>query len=351
MKSSTTLLEVNIVFSRVFGLHPMLALKELHQHQLKFVIYTLLLSGMYIAGPFLVAGLNARAGQPWDIDLVGLVHSTIGSDAGTTGFGFLGWMIAFGLGIFLLSDEKKNGTLEFLLATPVTRRQVVKAKYVTGMTVLVLNVLAVAVYLSGLVQFISTPYTLFDVWVWCARQAAVLAAVFSISFAASTVAGNAVSAGIISAGLIFGPAPVLLGFRNFLYGLGLIRLEYGLGRVLERIAYAADTLGSVVLGGPHAALPSLPACFLLALLCVGLYYLSVWLFDRSPLERNGQILVFGDTARVLQLVVGAAAALWTASAAAGNTGPLGFLLLVGTGFFVPYLLLGAGLKFVKFLFS
>jgi len=131
----------------------------------------------------------------------------------------------------------------------------------------------------------------------------------------------------------------------------MISLEYGLGRVLERIAYAADTLGSVVLGGPHAALPSLPACAFLALLSVGLYYLSVWLFDRSPLERNGQILVFGDARRVLQLVVGAAAALWTASAAAGNTGSLGFLLLVGISFFVPYLLLGAGLKFVKLLFS
>jgi len=124
------------------------------------------------------------------------------------------------LGIFLLSDEKKNGTLEFLLATPVTRRQVVKAKYITGITFLVLNVLAVAVYLSGLLQFISTPYTLFDVWVWFARQAAVLAAVFSISFAASTVAGNAVSAGIYKCRIDFWACPGSAGLPQFLVRVG-----------------------------------------------------------------------------------------------------------------------------------
>lgn len=330
----------SIMFSRVFGLHPMLALKELHQHQLKFLIYTLLLSGMYIAGPFLVAGLNARAGQPWEIDLVSIVHNTIGANVAGNGFVFLGWMIAFVLGIFLLSDEKKNGTLEFLLATPVTRREVVKAKYVTGVSVLVLNVIVVAFYLSGLVLSISTPYTLVDIWVWFIRMAAVLAAVFSLSFAASTVAGNAVSSGILSAGFIFGPDLVLMGLRDFLYGMGLICPGYGLGFMLERLAHTSGLLGSVILEGGRTILPSLTASTLLVLLCIGLYYLSVWLFDRNPLERNGEILVFGDARRVLQVVVAAAAALWTASSRAGSTSPLVFLLLVSVSSLLSYYLLG-----------
>ena len=146
-----------MMFSRVFGLHPMLVLKEWHQHQLKILLYSLLMSGLYIVGPFLAAALNTRVGMLWQVDLAGLVSTTL--DYGSSIL-FLGWFIAFVWGV-LLSDEKKNGTLDFLLTTPVTRRQVVKTKYIMGMALLILNLLVVAFYLAGIVMFISL-----HSWTW-----------------------------------------------------------------------------------------------------------------------------------------------------------------------------------------
>jgi hypothetical protein len=81
-----------MMFSRVFGLHPMLVLKEWHQHQLKILLYSLLMSGLYIVGPFLAAALNTRVGMPWQVDLAGLVSTTL--DYGSSIL-FLGWFIAF----------------------------------------------------------------------------------------------------------------------------------------------------------------------------------------------------------------------------------------------------------------
>ncbi len=325
-----------MMFSRVFGLHPMLVLKEWHQHQLKILLYSLLMSGLYIVGPFLAAALNTRVGMLWQVDLAGLVSTTL--DYGSSIL-FLGWFIAFVWGV-LLSDEKKNGTLDFLLTTPVTRRQVVKTKYIMGMALLILNLLVVAFYLAGIVMFISTSYTLVDVGVWFIQTAAVLAAVFGIAFAASTVAGNAISSGILAAGIIFGSGPVLLGIHDLLYGLGLLRFGDGLGLMLYRMAEASGVLGSAIFGGPPAALPSLSASFGLLLLCIGLYYLSVWLFERNPLERNGGILVFGDTRRVIQVIVTVAIALWTAWARAGSVAPVYFLLLVIVISLAAYYLIG-----------
>ena len=69
-----------MMFSRVFGLHPMLVLKEWHQHQLKILLYSLLMSGLYIVGPFLAAALNTRVGMLWQVDRrVGQHHLDYGS--------------------------------------------------------------------------------------------------------------------------------------------------------------------------------------------------------------------------------------------------------------------------------
>jgi len=121
----------------------------------------------------------------------------------------------------LFSEEKKSGTIELLLTRPLTEMQVVLAKYVAGVILVVFSLLPTLVYYAS-VSAVSLPAGNMDhgaIWGSYIGLALLGACFVSIGLFASSLADNQVVAFIISFFLC------LITFKGFeslsgLFGFG-----------------------------------------------------------------------------------------------------------------------------------
>lgn len=220
------------------------------------------------------------------------------------------WVIVFvvALAAVLVGLERSQRTYDLLLAMPYTRGQILHNKFVLG------TVLLAAVFVfNALVMTLVTaanpemPYAFAaaDIWAWAGRY--VVAAVFTFSFTLliGTLGGTGLGSGILA--LIF------LGFPLGFVGLITINMDYWLHMytgaqnwqdmqnmyvVMDRITEwgAWLTVPSYLFPGHpidqwDANIPLVYGLVLAAAL--GSYLLAQYAFARNPMERNGEILMFG----------------------------------------------------------
>ncbi len=266
---------------------------------------------------------------------------------------FWGMFVALGLGALMLGQERESHALEFIAAAPFSRRQIIVTKFILGTMVIVGIMLINALFMILAASLLPALYTVGMVIKWFLLTTVTLLVIFSFTLMLSTVTGNVLAAGGIS--LLFLFLPMLLQgmvvgvFRS----LGFIGANSGIENLSEVIAkyvtipryleYPAGFYTPEV--GRLLYQKTLPPDYwgivsILLLAIVLFLVLAVFLFERNPLEKRGEILMFGNFKRILQVSLAILTAWMGASiviqyhASSGIFVGSFLVILVGTYFLV-----------------
>jgi ABC-type transport system involved in multi-copper enzyme maturation permease subunit len=276
--------------------------KEWRQNRGKFWMLFLVMAwvpiGMSILSlvmqPFTVPAWGGDPHQAWSHIISLLVQGHASP--------FWAFWSSFFLGVTMLGQERTGNTIEFLVTTPVSRKAIISAKFFMGAGVILLMMLIIGLYMILMPLFLPALYTIHDVMAWWLPTTGVQLAIFGVCFAVSTLSGRVISTYILS--MIVLCLPLWMG--------------NGVASILRTIyhfnSYDHASLASMFEHwGTMMFLPSylfIPGAVektgflhVLAFLLVTVvsYILACWLFERNPLENNGQTLVFGNSLRVAQI--------------------------------------------------
>ncbi len=240
-------------------------------------------------------------GQFWSFWLE-TVLKMVTVNPGQTSMGMMAVWVALGLAILLLAQERNQNSLDFLVAMPVSRREIVSAKFLIGMMAITIIMLINLIFIVVLGCLMAVPQLIFPALAWFAVTTAVLLAVFSLAFLAATITGNLVASLVGAIVLVFGPKLLLA----LLYGLlasfgvfgwgggGIADLLLELGRNLTVSEYIRTyTYGQTSLAVIPVMLAVGGASFILAMKA----------FVNNHLERDGQILVVGNSFKITWIVL------------------------------------------------
>jgi ABC-type transport system involved in multi-copper enzyme maturation permease subunit len=285
-----------------------IAWKEWRQHKGKFWGFGVILSITPIINPvflFIIKAVDKPHVNPdpifndpaaWSGSIAAMLNSPSNSS-----MGIFAVLVALGLGALAVAQERSENTLEFLVATPLSRREIAGTKFLVGAGGLVCIMFVNFLFITALALILPADYTIAEAFGWFVRETAVLLALFGLGFLAAVVTGNLVASLLGALAVAFSPYYIAVILCELLQTLGIIPREYAaydmlmnIGRYMTLPQYISDYQNFV----SHAAL-LVPALLLAAL---ALFFLAAALFERNPLERGGQLLVFGDTKRIIAAV-------------------------------------------------
>lgn len=304
-----------------------LAWKEWRQNKGKFWVIGVLMSITPIIGTTFFFIFKAVSKHFSYINLNSVNSATAWSEGiaammrfpGNSSMGMFAVLAALGLGALVIAQERPENTLEFLVTTPVSRREIAATKFLVGIGGL-FGIMAVNfLFIAGLALFLPAEYTILEARTWFILETAVLLALFGLGFLVAMVTGNLLASLLSTLVVAFCPMLVtgflfelLQVFRAFSRGS-----EYTAYLILMKIGEYL-TLPQYIIN--YHNLKSQAVLLVPALLLATLvfFFLAIVLFERNPLERSGQLLMFGDTRKVIKVVVSLFVAV-IVTVAVGNT--------------------------------
>ena len=212
-------------------------------------------------------------------------------------FGMINSFTALALGAYLLSQERSENTLEFLVNSPVGRRDIVNAKFAVGVTTILSGVLLVFLFAFCASIFLTAKYDMDSVFQWFAWTVVVMLTIFSLGFFVSTLTGNRLAAGIGAFTVLYFPFFISVMLEKVLASFGVIPWATS---KFNKVTFAvADhmTLPNYLTGG----IGNLLDIVLILGTTFAFYHLSVFTFERNNLERNGRVLMFGDFKSIMKI--------------------------------------------------
>lgn len=257
----------------------------------------------------------------WALNLRSLISP---GDFGTSPMVSMGIIVAIAFGVLILSHERSS-SLEFLVSTPVNRKEIIVGKFLAGASalfgiMLIHTTLVVAALLIGP----AVPVSRLEIVQWSIFITMAWICLFTLSLMVSTLCRNFAVAGLATLLLVGLPGIVTqfacqmathffdpsgkaaLKIYNFMNHFDLMNLFTGERNM--QLADSVDARSSFYLGiGSHGDLSYVRPMFdvyylyqIAALLIAALLFLSlaIWLFNRNPLERKGDFLMFGNFKQV-----------------------------------------------------
>ncbi|WP_124727148.1 ABC transporter permease subunit [Staphylospora marina] len=190
-------------------------------------------------------------------------------------------------GVWMITRERMQGRLEFLVSTPVSRREIVVAKFLFGLVPVVLGMTVNGLVAVSAALVKPAAYSVSAVGLWFVYVTSVLLALYGAGFVIAAVTGHLVSAVALS--VLYLSLPSIWGelyymisstFGDPVYVTLKIALEY-----LQPLRYL-DLYRTGQAEMWYAG--ALFAAFLI------FFFAAIRLFEAAPMERNGQVFVFGN---------------------------------------------------------
>lgn len=306
-----------MVFNRVL-------LEKEYYHNRGYYLVSVLL---FIFGPVvttLIAWLAGSLSSRADF-LYHMLHFGSVQPAGPVSYGGTGmtlfWITSILLGSLLLGEERK-GSLNYLVSTPVSRREIVVAKFMAGAGGIIFAMGINSLFLAGLGVIHPMPYTGQDVLDWALLLTTACLAFFSLSLLVSTFTAGVLSAAMVTFFLSYLPRTVI-SMADFIavryFGISesvSIKLHYlgsyfSIGDYISRSGRARITslshspdwrftgIGSSGTIPPAYMLESL---FLL-LAVITFLFLAVKIFERASLESVGSVFASSTARRVCLAII------------------------------------------------
>lgn len=209
-------------------------------------------------------------------------------NAGST-FTLLGFYLIPTIAIRLLGDERREQTLEFLVALPIGRTQIALAKYLAGFLFLWATLIVNMLFVVMMTALIPAQYQLADVFRWFFTSGMVLTAMYSLGFLAAVVTGRRITAYLLTALLLFLPKILFTLVLNVWWSDAERTAAQQFNDWTDRFSlpYYLFQTSNFVRNGTD-----LWVFFGMLALSALLLLLSLSLFRRNQLERNGYSLIF-----------------------------------------------------------
>jgi ABC-type transport system involved in multi-copper enzyme maturation permease subunit len=245
------------------------------------------------------------------------------------------------LGVIILMQER-SGSLNYLVTTPVTRQEIIIAKFVAGSTFLLGLMFINAAFMAVASLLFGVSISAILIIKWAVLTTAAFIALFSLGLLVATFTGHYLSgvvlaflvAGfpqILSAMLvndntqkIFGLSPdwaeKIEGFISLFVLSDYITRNQDAGTILQRFPpnYLTETLFLILI----------TALLLLA---------AVRIFSRNPLENQGQMFIFDNAYHYAQILVAAIIAVGHAQSKASTIAEFAASMVIG--FIIAYLVI------------
>jgi ABC-type transport system involved in multi-copper enzyme maturation permease subunit len=235
--------------------------------------------------------------------------------------GSLWVVISILLGSLLLGEERK-GSLNYLVSTPVSRNEIIVAKFLAGAGVIIFAMGLNSLFLVGMGVIHPMPYTHQDVLNWALLITSACLAFFTLALMVSTFTAGVLSAGMICYFLSYLPRTFIsmadtAAYRYFDISESLsIKLHYwgsylSIGDYITRSGRqhvtSIDHLENSIMTG-IAANGIMPPDYmlesLLLLLAVIIFlFLAVKIFERADLESFGSVFALSTARRACLAII------------------------------------------------
>lgn len=282
--------------------HTGLLWKEWHQHR-----YLLFLQALIILQPVIYPFIWSFFSSfnlihpPSSFDQwVWLVHSTI--DNGNSMVELTSMIVVVFLAAAMLTLER-GGTLNYLASTAVNRRQILVAKWLTGSLSILGSMICLALYMYGIAvmhpPFISIPQILF----WSLLATLALLALFSLALLSACIFSSFLYAVAFTG--FFLALPMLLSsiVLNPLYKYSILS-DLQVAQAYQWL-YQFNIVELIIRENADTgfSLSFLTSILVLLLFNFLFLFLAVHIFEHSPLERSGEVLLAGNSKEIGRLLL------------------------------------------------
>jgi ABC-type transport system involved in multi-copper enzyme maturation permease subunit len=260
------------------------------------------------------------------------------------------------LAALMLAGERGSG-LNYLVSTPVSRRQIITAKYIVGSLGILAIMLFISIFLIVAGQVLPAQYSAQEVIQWAVPTTAALLCLFSLALLVASFSGGILSSALFTT-IIMGLPWILLGIS-----LAALRQFHAVSAALElKARYIVTYLfipDYITRDGRHIwssnsnqvidrVTPDYPLEITLLLLASLLFFwLAIKIFEKNPLERQGELLLFGNFKQIGAIFLSFLSALgWAGDVASSLTSFLAYFLVMWLGI---YLVLVALMRVIAWL--
>lgn len=248
------------------------------------------------------------------------------------------------LAALMLAGERGSG-LNYLVSTPVSRRQIITAKYIVGSLAVLAIMLLISLFLIVAGKVLPAQYIAQEVIQWAVLTTAALLCIFSLALLMASFSGGIVSS-IIFAHIIVGLPWMLVSltlyvFRQFYTVSAALELK---ARYIITYLFIPDYIsrdGRYIWSGNGSqfidrVIPDYPLEITLLLLAALLFFwLAIKIFEKNPLERQGELLLFGNFKQIGAIFISFVSALgWAGDVASSLTSFLAYFPVMWLGIYL-----------------
>ena len=260
------------------------------------------------------------------------------------------------LAVLMLAGER-GGTLNYLVTTPVSCREIIMAKFISGWLAIVTIMSILSLFFIAAQELRPSHYSVPEVMDWALITTAAMLCLFSLALLVASFTQGILPSALITM-VIMGLPWMLISsggqvFRQFYTLSSEIEIKL---RYLETYLFIPDYIsrdgryiwdsnGNLVIDRVN---PDYPLEIILLLLAAGLcLWLAIKVFEKNPLERRGEILLFGNFKQIGIIFISLLTAiLWAGNLAPSPASYLVYFLIMWLGL---YLVMIAGVRVIGWL--
>ena len=248
------------------------------------------------------------------------------------------------LAALMLAGERGSG-LNYLVSTPVSRRQIISAKYIVGSLGILAIMLFISLFLIVAGQLLPASYSTLEVIQWAMLTTVALLCLFSLALLVASFSGGLLSS-IIFAHIIIGLPWILVSltlqvFRQFCQVSSALEFK---ARYIVTYLFIPDYIsrdGRYIWSGNSnhfidRVIPDYPLEITLLLLASFLFFwLAIKTFEKNPLERQGELLLFGNFKQIGAVFLSFLMALgWAGNVASSLISFFAYFLVMWLGIYL-----------------
>ncbi|MEQ8201027.1 MAG: ABC transporter permease subunit [Syntrophomonadaceae bacterium] len=329
----------NIKMAKLF--HPGLLWIEWRQHRYLFVLLCLnimlqpallpLFIQAFIQVLVLRPGLTVVSdSNPWVSMVNGIIQSGGSIMEVTT-------IIAVLLLAAIMVGHERGNSLNYLASTPVARRQILAAKWMTGSLAILTSMVLLSAYMFGVARLNPGSINPVLLYAWAGSTTAALLCLFSLALLSASICSSILYSAVFTG--FFLMLPMMLSFLiiNTLSKYAVLSADQATSATqwlnhLNIIDYYIMQEGGNGWSNSAASFAGIP---LLLLAGVIFLILAMRAFERNPLERTGEFLLSGNSKETGRLMVACLFAPLYATELAGSPGLfLIYLPLIAFGIYL-----------------
>ncbi|HEX3011440.1 MAG TPA: hypothetical protein VHQ70_05285 [Syntrophomonadaceae bacterium] len=268
-------------------IHPGLLWKEWKQHRYLFILLLLLILQPLVLPVFLQAfGLisNMSVPNPWVWAITNFIQ-----DGGSS----MGFAVVL-LAAYMVAGERGRG-FNFLVATPVNRRQILIAKWITGSLAILLSMILLFSYMSTIHTLYPMDIEMNQILAWAGRTTAALLCLFNLALLSASLCTGILYSAVITVFFLALPVMVyvIIMFTATKYAF---LSSYQITKISHLLSYV-NLVNFSINESWKGLSTSFPMLLIIALFIIAsllFLLLAVRAFENNPLERSGEVLLRGS---------------------------------------------------------